>query len=106
MTETYLTSEQAKDFLAKYPTVQWIDIFMHDLNGIPRGKRIRSRDLLGFADKGFMVPSTCYIMDMRGSCVEETGRLWETGDPGSAVPHSLPRRSCPSPSKARRTRRR
>jgi glutamine synthetase len=81
MTETYLTSEQAKDFLAKYPTVQWIDIFMHDLNGIPRGKRIRSRDLLGFADKGLMVPSTCYIMDMRGSCVEETGRLWETGDP-------------------------
>ena len=49
MTETYLTSEQAKDFLVKHPTVQWIDIFMHDLNGIPRGKRIRSRDLLGFA---------------------------------------------------------
>ncbi len=81
MTETYLTTEQAKDFLAQHPSVQWIDIFMHDLNGIPRGKRIRSRDLAGFADKGFMVPSTCYIMDMRGSCVEETGRLWETGDP-------------------------
>jgi glutamine synthetase len=61
--------------------VQWIDIFMHDLNGIARGKRIRASDLSAFAGKGFMVPSTCYIMDMRGSCVEETGRLWETGDP-------------------------
>jgi glutamine synthetase len=81
MNETYLSNEQAKDFLAKHPTVQWIDIFMHDLNGIARGKRIRARDLTAFADKGFMVPSTCYIMDMRGSCVEETGRLWETGDP-------------------------
>ena len=81
MNETYLTVEQAKAFLATHPSVQWIDVFMHDLNGIARGKRIRSGDLVGFADKGFMVPSTCYIMDMRGSCVEETGRLWETGDP-------------------------
>lgn len=81
MTETYLTGDKAKAFLAAHPSVQWIDIFMHDLNGIGRGKRIRAADLMAFADKGFMVPSTCYIMDMRGSCVEETGRLWETGDP-------------------------
>jgi glutamine synthetase len=81
MNETYLSKDQATDFLARHPTVQWIDIFMHDLNGIARGKRIRAHDLTAFADKGFMVPSTCYIMDMRGSCVEETGRLWETGDP-------------------------
>lgn len=81
MSETYLTGQQAADFLKSHPSVQWIDIFMHDLNGIARGKRIRSADLMSFADKGFMVPSTCYIMDMRGSCVEETGRLWETGDP-------------------------
>lgn len=81
MSESYLSPEQAKAFLAKHKSVQWIDIFMHDVNGIPRGKRIRAGDLMAFADKGFMVPSTCYIMDMRGSCVEETGRLWETGDP-------------------------
>ena len=81
MTETYLTTEQATAFLAAHPSVQWVDIFMHDLNGIARGKRIRAADLAAFADKGFMVPSTCYIMDMRGACVEETGRLWETGDP-------------------------
>ena len=79
--ETYLTADQAKAFLAAHPRVQWIDVFMFDLNGIARGKRLRSADLMAFADKGFMVPSTCYIMDMRGSCVEETGRLWETGDP-------------------------
>lgn len=84
MNETYLTAQGAKDFLAQHKSVQWIDIFMHDLNGIARGKRIRAGDLEGFAAKGFMVPSTCYIMDMRGSCVEETGRLWETGDPDIA----------------------
>jgi glutamine synthetase len=81
MSETYLTPDAAKDFLARHAGVQWIDVFMYDLNGIARGKRIRAADLAGFAAKGFMVPSTCYIMDVRGSCVEETGRLWETGDP-------------------------
>lgn len=81
MNEAYLTAEQAQAFLAAHTGVQWVDIFMHDVNGIGRGKRIRASDLAGFAAKGFMVPSTCYIMDMRGSCVEETGRLWETGDP-------------------------
>lgn len=79
--ERYLSAADAEAFIKSHPSVQWIDIFMHDLNGIARGKRIRTRDLPAFAGKGFMVPSTCYIMDMRGSCVEETGRLWETGDP-------------------------
>lgn len=83
MGDTYLTAEGAGDFIAKYPTIQWVDVMMFDLNGIGRGKRIRSTDLAGFAKNGFMVPSTCYITDVRGSCVEETGRLWETGDPDS-----------------------
>ncbi len=79
--ERYLTSEEARDFLKKHPTVQWIDVFMFDVNGIARGKRLRSADFVAFAGKTIMFPSTVYIMDMRGSCVEETGRLWETGDP-------------------------
>lgn len=78
---TYLTSEQAKDFVARHPGLQWIDIFMFDLNGIARGKRIRPSELASFAAKDIMFPSTVYIMDARGSCAEETGRLWETGDP-------------------------
>ena len=34
------------------------------------------------------MPSTVFIMDPRGNCIEETGRLWETGDPDITVPHS------------------
>ena len=79
--ERYLTPEEARDFLKRNPTVQWIDIFMFDVNGVARGKRLRSVDFVAFAGKTIMFPSTVYIMDMRGSCVEATGRLWETGDP-------------------------
>lgn len=79
--ERYLTADEAKDFVARHPTLQWVDILMFDLNGIGRGKRIRPGELAAFAGKEIMFPSTVYIMDARGSCAEETGRLWETGDP-------------------------
>jgi glutamine synthetase len=50
------------------------------MNGIPRGKRIPRSDLLGVAKNGLMMPTSVFIMDPLGNCVEETRRLWETGD--------------------------
>lgn len=81
MPDRYLTIDEARAFLHAHTSLQWIDIVMFDLNGIARGKRIRPADLPAIADKGMLVPSTVYIMDPRGNCVEETGLLWETGDP-------------------------
>jgi glutamine synthetase len=80
MTDRRLTADEAKAFLDAHPGVQWIDAFLFDMNGIPRGKRIRRADLLGIAKNGLMMPSSVFIMDPLGNCVEETGRLWETGD--------------------------
>ena len=81
MSERYLSADEARAFIEANPTVAWVDIFMFDVNGIARGKRLRRQDFVAFAGKTIMFPSTVYIMDTRGSCVEETGRLWETGDP-------------------------
>jgi glutamine synthetase len=75
-----LTIDEAQAFLDANPGVQWIDAFLFDMNGIPRGKRIRRSDLIGVAKSGLMMPSSVFIMDPLGNCVEETGRLWETGD--------------------------
>jgi glutamine synthetase len=75
-----LTSDEAQAFLDANPGVQWIDAFLFDMNGIPRGKRIRRSDLIGVAKSGLMMPTSVFIMDPLGNCVEETGRLWETGD--------------------------
>jgi glutamine synthetase len=81
MTDTYLSVDETQAFLSANPNVKWIDIILFDLNGIPRGKRFRRDDITGIAKNGLMMPSTVFIMDARGNCVEETGRLWETGDP-------------------------
>ncbi len=81
MTDTYLTTGEAEAFLAAHPVVTWIDLILFDLNGIPRGKRFRREDIVSLAKSGVMMPSTVFIMDARGNCIEETGRLWETGDP-------------------------
>ena len=75
-----LTIDEARGFLDANPGVHWIDAFLFDMNGIPRGKRIRRSDLIGVAKSGIMMPTSVFIMDPLGNCVEETGRLWETGD--------------------------
>jgi len=81
MSNTRLTIDEANAFLAANPAVQWIDAFLFDMNGIPRGKRIRRSDRLGVVKGGLMMPTSVFIMDPLGNCIEETGRLWETGDP-------------------------
>jgi glutamine synthetase len=80
MTNARLTIDEAQAFLDANPAVQWVDAFLFDMNGIARGKRIPRSDLLGVAKNGLMMPTSVFIMDPLGNCVEETGRLWETGD--------------------------
>jgi glutamine synthetase len=81
MTANNVTADEAKAFLSAHPEVRWIDLFTYDLNGIARGKRLRRDDLISAAVDGILIPGSVYIMDPRGNCIEETGRLWETGDP-------------------------
>lgn len=81
MTNTFLSVDEAKAFLAAHPAVRWIDAFVLDMNGHPRGKRLRRDDLVGVAKSGMMMPGSVFIMDPRGNCIAETGRLWTNGDP-------------------------
>jgi glutamine synthetase len=80
MIDRRLDIDEAGAFLDANPNVQWIDAFIFDMNGIPRGKRIRRSDLPSVVKTGLMMPTSVFIMDPLGNCVEETGRLWETGD--------------------------
>lgn len=80
MTDTFLTVEEAAAFLDANPTVSWIDILLFDMNGMPRGKRIRRGDLVSTAKSGLLLPASVYVLDPRGNSIAETGRLWETGD--------------------------
>jgi len=96
MTNARLTIDEAQAFLDANPMVQWIDAFVFDMNGIPRGKRIRRSDLLGVAKSGLMMPASVLIMDPLGNCIDDTGRLWETGDPDHQC-HLLSRTLVPIP---------
>jgi glutamine synthetase len=78
--QTAVIADEAKAFLDSNPSVQWIDIILFDMNGIPRGKRIRRADLVGTVKSGLMLPASVYVLDPRGNSIGETGRLWETGD--------------------------
>ncbi len=80
MTDTFLTVEEAAAFLDANPTVSWIDVLLFDMNGMPRGKRIRRLDLVSAAKSGLLLPASVYVLDPRGNSIAETGRLWETGD--------------------------
>ena len=86
MTNTRLTLDEAQAFLDANPGVQWIDAFVFDMNGIARGKRIRCSDLLGVAKTGLMMPTSIFIMDPLGNCVEETGRLVGNRRSGPSLP--------------------
>lgn len=80
MTAPRVTIEEAAAFLSANPKVQWIDIILFDMNGMPRGKRIRPADLMGVTKSGLLLPASVYVLDPRGNSIAETGRLWETGD--------------------------
>jgi glutamine synthetase len=96
VTSVRLTIDEAQAFLDANPQVQWIDAILFDMNGIARGKRLRRSDLIGAVDGGLLLPTSIFIMDPLGNCVEETGRLWETGDPDRRC-HLLSRTLMPIP---------
>ena len=62
MSGARVSVEEAEAFLAANPAVQWIDAFVFDMNGIPRGKRLRRSDLLGVVKHGLMMPSSIFII--------------------------------------------
>jgi glutamine synthetase len=80
MSDAFLTVEEAAHFIDANPSVVWIDILLFDMNGMPRGKRVRRGDLVGVAKNGLLLPASVYVLDPRGNSIAETGRLWETGD--------------------------
>lgn len=80
MSDTFVTVEEATAFLDANPTVTWIDIVLFDMNGMPRGKRVRRADLVSTVKSGLLLPASVYVLDPRGNSIGETGRLWETGD--------------------------
>jgi len=61
--------EEVKDYLTKYPNTQHIDIYLNDINGAIRGKRISVESLFSL-NQGCYFPLSVYSMDMHGRVLE------------------------------------
>jgi glutamine synthetase len=72
--------EEAREFLARHPDVESIDIVLVDANGIGRGKMIRRHELESLYSGGRHLPVSILGLDVTGEDVEETGLVWSVGD--------------------------
>ncbi len=72
----------------------FIEAFIIDVNGVPRGKwlqRDKAKALLG---TGIAMPRSAFLLDIWGRDIVEGGVAYNTGDPDGlcvAVPHSITR---------------
>jgi glutamine synthetase len=72
----------------------YIEAFIIDVNGVPRGKwlqRDKAKALLG---AGIAMPRSAFLLDIWGRDIVEGGIAYDTGDPDGlcvAVPHSITR---------------
>ena len=75
---------------------EFIEAFIIDVNGVPRGKwlqRDKAKALLG---TGIAMPRSCFLLDIWGRDIVEGGVAYDTGDPDglcTAVPHSITKMS-------------
>lgn len=72
---------EAETFLAEHPEVKYLDVFMYDLNGIIRGKRVDPSLLKKLYNSGFLLPSSCVLLDVTGENSNADGRGFDDGDP-------------------------
>lgn len=78
--EEALFLEEVENYLKNYPNTQHVDIYLYDLNGHLRGKRIDVKCLKPLT-KACYLPLSIYAMSLNGHVVEETGLGKFIGEP-------------------------
>jgi glutamine synthetase len=69
-------------FLERFPATETVDLILPDLAGIARGKRLTADGFASGLEGGTLsFPGSLYGMDATGANVDESGLIWEEGDP-------------------------
>ncbi len=79
-TPNTLDSDAARRFLAAHPSVAYVDLYVIDVGGTPRGKRIVAEKLPSACDSGVYMPMSVFGSDILGNTVQGTGLGLSTGD--------------------------
>ncbi len=86
----------AQTFLRDHPELRFVDVFLTDLNGVQRGKRLPAPQALKVFDGGFRMPRSLVGVDIWGEDVFENGLILESGDSdGLCLPHDTGLLPCP-----------
>ncbi len=71
---------RAEKFFGATPDLKFVDVFLSDLNGVLRGKRLPAAAALKLFDSGLRMPRSLIGVDVWGYDVMENGLVLETGD--------------------------
>ncbi|QVV78127.1 glutamine synthetase, partial [Serratia marcescens] len=72
--------KELEHYLQRYPQTEQLDIYLHDLNGQLRGKRLPIAEAFGL-EKGCYFPLSIYALDLHGRVIEESGLGQRAGEP-------------------------
>lgn len=72
--------QELESFLAARPGVRFIDLLLHDLNGVDRGKRIDLASAPGIFARGMLLPGSMFALDVPGQTVQASGLGFDEGD--------------------------
>jgi glutamine synthetase len=73
-------SQELEAFLAARPALRFLDLLLHDLNGVDRGKRLDVASAPAAFRSGMLLPGSMFACDVPGGTVQETGLGFDEGD--------------------------
>lgn len=72
--------QELEAFVAARPALRFIDLLLHDLNGVDRGKRMDLASAPAAFSSGVLLPGSMFAIDVAGGTVQETGLGFDEGD--------------------------
>jgi glutamine synthetase len=87
---------EAADFFKDNPDIEILDVFLIDVNGIPRGKKIPVRNSAQFFATGLRFPRSAFAVDIWGRDVLSAGIATQGGD-NDGICHYVPGSLCRVP---------
>ncbi len=85
-------SQELEAFMDTRPALRFLDLLLHDLNGVDRGKRLDAASAPAAFRSGMLLPGSMFAIDVAGGTVQETGLGFDEGDadrPCLPVPGTL-----------------
>ena len=88
------TLDELRQFRARHPDIDAVQVFITDASGVARGKSVRAGELEAIFRDGRRVAGSILGLDITGEDVDATGLVWEVGDadglcrpvPGTLLP--------------------